>query len=158
EGVAVRHPARFILVGTMNPAEGELRPQLADRFGLRIDVRTSADPADRAEVIRRRLSFEADPIAFCSAWEDRQRQLSDTIAAARSLFGSVVLTDGQLARIATVCCEHHVEGHRAALAIGRAARALAALAGRTLVLASDLQEAADLVLPQRTRRPPAQPR
>src|SRR5262249_39361141 len=96
EGVAVRHPARVILGGTKNAAEGELSPKLADRFGLRIDVRSSADPADRAEVIRRRLAFEADPIAFCSAWEERQRQLSHTIAAARSLFGSAVLTDEQL--------------------------------------------------------------
>jgi magnesium chelatase subunit D len=137
--------------------EGELRPQLADRFGLLVEVRTSVDPAARAEVIRRRLAFDADPVGFCSAWEEEQRQLSHTIAAARALFGSVVLSDEQIARIASVCCGHHVEGHRADLAIGRAARALAALANRTQVLPEDLQQAAELVLPHRMRRPPAQP-
>jgi magnesium chelatase subunit D len=157
EGVAVRHPARFILVGTMNPAEGELRPQLADRFGLRVDVHTPTAPPDRAEVIRRRLAYDADPADFCATWAAEQQQIARAVAAARAAFGSVALTDEQISRIAAVCCEHHVEGMRADLAIGRAARATAALAGRTHVTDEDLQAAADLVLPHRTRRPPAEP-
>ncbi|MBN9518253.1 VWA domain-containing protein [bacterium] len=154
EGVAVRHPARFVLVGSMNPAEGELRPQLADRFGLRVDVRTPTDPAGRAEVIRRRLAFDADPAGFRAAWAAEEGKLGREVAAARAALAAVRLTDEQLTAVAAVCCEHHVEGLRADLALGRAARAGAALAGRTHVTNDDLRAAADLVLAHRTRRPP----
>lgn len=151
EGVAVRHPARFVLIGSMNPAEGELRPQLADRFGLRIDVHTPTNPDERAEVLRRRLAFDADPTGFCTTWDAEQQQLARSVAGARAAFGSVGLTDAQFGRIAAVCVEHHVEGLRADLALGRAARAHAAVAGRTNVTDDDLGTAADLVLPHRAR-------
>jgi magnesium chelatase subunit D len=157
EGITVRHPARFILVGTMNPEEGELRPQLADRFALRVNIRTPAASGERTEVVRRRQAFDADPFGFCSAWAEEQRQLADAISRGRAVFSSVALTDEQLDRIAKVCSEHHVEGLRADLAVGRGARALAALAGRTQVTTEDLQDAAELALPHRSRHRPAQP-
>jgi magnesium chelatase subunit D len=151
EGIAVRHPARFLLVGTMNPEEGELRPQLADRFGLRVNVTAPSDPEQRAEVVRRRLAFDADPVRFAAAWADEQRRLCERLAAARALFPSVTLTDEQLSRVAAVCSRHNVEGLRADLALGRAARALAACDQRADVSADDLQRAAELVLPHRVR-------
>ncbi len=157
EGVAVRHPARFVLVGSMNPAEGELRPQLADRFGLRVDMHTPTDPAGRAGVIRRRLAFDADPAGFRATWAADEAKLGREIAAARAALAGVQLTDEQFAGIAAQCCDHHVEGLRADLALGRAARAGAALAGRAHVTEDDLRTAADLVLPHRTRRPPPTP-
>lgn len=162
ESIAVRHPAQFILIGTMNPEEGELRPQLADRFGLRVSVTTLSDPASRAEVVRRRLAFDADPAGFSAAWAGAQQRLSQQLAAARALYPEVALTEEQLGRIAAVCCAHRVEGLRADLALGRASRALAALAGRTAVIADDLQAAAELILPHRMRRlsgnpPPSTP-
>lgn len=152
EGISVRHPARFILVGTMNPEEGELRPQLADRFGLKVNVSALTEPAERAEVVRRRLAYEADPVEFNAAWLGEQRQLAEQLVAARDMFAAVALGNEQLDRIAAVCLDHHVEGLRADLALGRAARALATFAGRTQVVATDLQAAAELVLPHRTRR------
>lgn len=151
EGIAVRHPARFLLVGTMNPEEGELRPQLADRFGLRVNVTAPTDPQQRAEVVRRRLAFDADPVRCTAVWADEQRQLSERLVAARALFPNVTLSDEQLCRIAAVCSEHNVEGLRADLALGRAARALAALDQHADVSADDLQRAAELVLPHRVR-------
>lgn len=154
EGVAVRHPARFVLIGTMNPDEGELRPQLADRFGLRVSVRTPTDPAERAEVIRRRLAFDADPVGFCKRWEPSQQALTAQLATARDVFARVTLNEENIIKIAKLCIDHGVEGLRADLAVSRASRALAALDGRTQVSSEDLQSAAELVLPHRTRTPP----
>jgi magnesium chelatase subunit D len=158
EGIAVRHPARFVLVGTMNPEEGELRPQLADRFGLKVRILASTDPGERAEIVRRRLAFEADPVEFCIRYSEQQQRLREQLAAARTLYPSVVLTEEQVGRIAAVCCEQHVEGLRADLALARGARSLAALAGRTHVEVADLEAAAELVLPHRVRPPLTSPR
>src|SRR5205823_12576394 len=100
DGVSVSHAARFLLVGTMNPEEGELRPQLLDRFGLTVEVRAARDVETRVEVVRRRLAFEADPAVFVAAWQDRERETARRIAEARDRVGAVALPDAELRRIA----------------------------------------------------------
>jgi len=154
EGVSVRHAARFLLVGTMNPEEGELRPQLLDRFGLTVEVRASRDPAERAEVVRRRLAYEADPEGFAAAWEQVDKETAARIEAARALLPSVTLPDSELLRITRVCAAFEVDGMRADLVTARAATALAAWAGRDVVIAEDVRQAAMLALPHRRRRHP----
>nr|BFE80043.1 hypothetical protein GCM10020093_026440 [Planobispora longispora] len=129
EGVSVRHAARFLLVGTMNPEEGELRPQLLDRFGLTVEVRASREPGERAEVVRRRLTFETDPAAFAAAWAGREAELAARIAEARARVAEVVLPDSALRRIATVCAGFDVDGLRADLVTANAAIAHAAWRG-----------------------------
>src|SRR5207302_10340143 len=98
DGVSVRHAARFLLVGTMNPEEGELRPQLLDRFGLTVEVRAPREPAPRAEVVRRRLAYEADPARFAATWAPAEAELAGRIAAAQALLPSVALPDAELTR------------------------------------------------------------
>ncbi|MEV4257806.1 ATP-binding protein, partial [Spirillospora sp. NPDC049652] len=154
EGVSVRHAARFLLVGTMNPEEGELRPQLLDRFGLTVEVAATRDPAERAEVVRRRLRFEEDPAAFAAAWTGAEAALADRITAARALLPEVVLTDAALRQITAVCAAFEVDGLRADLVTARAAMALAAWNGRTEVTSDDVRTAARLALPHRRRRDP----
>ncbi|MEV0755121.1 VWA domain-containing protein [Streptosporangium sp. NPDC050280] len=154
EGVSVRHAARFLLVGTMNPEEGELRPQLLDRFGLTVEVRASREASQRAEVVRRRLAFEADPAAFAAAWSDEERALAARIAEARARVAQVVLPEAALLGIATVCAGFEVDGLRADLVTAGAAIAHAAWQGRTSVTADDVREAARLALPHRRRRDP----
>ena len=154
EGVSVSHAARFLLVGTMNPEEGELRPQLLDRFGLTVEVRASRDPAERAEVVRRRLAYEADPEGFAAAWEQADKETAARIEAARALLPSVTLPDAELLRITRICAAFEVDGMRADLVTARAATALAAWAGRTEVIAEDVRKAATLALPHRRRRHP----
>ncbi|HEV3170032.1 MAG TPA: VWA domain-containing protein [Actinocrinis sp.] len=154
DGVSVRHAARFILVGTMNPEEGELRPQLLDRFGLTVEVAASRDPRDRAEVVRRRLAYEADPAGFAATWAAADRELGERIAAARAALGAVVLPNAELERIARVCAAFEVDGMRADLVTARAAIALAAWRGLSAVTAAEVREAARLALPHRRRRNP----
>ncbi|MBR7839407.1 ATP-binding protein [Actinospica durhamensis] len=154
DGVSVRHAARFLLVGTMNPEEGELRPQLLDRFGLTVDVAASREPKQRAEVVRRRLAFEADPNAFCAHWAATDDEVGARIAAARAALGAVVLPDAELERIARICAAFEVDGMRADLVTARAAIALAAWRGRTEVTAEEVRDAARLALPHRRRRNP----
>lgn len=154
EGVSVRHAARFLLVGTMNPEEGELRPQLLDRFGLTVEVRASREPSQRAEVVRRRLAFDAGPKGFATRWSERERALAARIAEARARVAGVVLPDAALRQIATVCAAFEVDGLRADLVTANAAIAHAAWQGRTAVTADDVREAARLALPHRRRRDP----
>ena len=154
DGVSVRHAARFLLVGTMNPEEGELRPQLLDRFGLTVDVAASREPKQRAEVVRRRLDFEADPAAFCARWAGADAEVGARIAAARAALGAVLLPDAELERIARICAAFEVDGMRADLVTARAAVALAAWRGRTEVSAEEVRDAARLALPHRRRRNP----
>ncbi|SFJ38340.1 magnesium chelatase subunit D [Streptosporangium canum] len=154
EGVSVRHAARFLLVGTMNPEEGELRPQLLDRFGLTVEVRASREPSQRAEVVRRRLAFDAEPAGFATRWSERERALAARIAEARARVANVVLPDSALRQIATVCAAFEVDGLRADLVTANAAIAHAAWRGRTTVTADDVREAARLALPHRRRRDP----
>ncbi|MEW1827320.1 putative cobaltochelatase [Streptomyces sp. NPDC088196] len=154
EGVSVRHAARFLLVGTMNPEEGELRPQLLDRFGLTVEVAASREPDQRVEVVRRRLAYDDDPAGFTARWADEESAVRAQIIAARALLPSVRLGDGALRQIAATCAAFEVDGMRADIVMARTATALAAWAGRTDVLAEDVRQAALLALPHRRRRNP----
>ncbi|MFC8950065.1 putative cobaltochelatase [Streptomyces rochei] len=154
EGVSVRHASRFLLVGTMNPEEGELRPQLLDRFGLTVEVSASREPDQRVEVVRRRLAHDDDPAGFAARWADEEAAVRARIAAARELLPSVRLGDGALRQIAATCAAFEVDGMRADIVMARTATALAAWAGRTDVLAEDVRQAALLALPHRRRRNP----
>ncbi|MFJ2930951.1 putative cobaltochelatase [Streptomyces massasporeus] len=154
EGVSVRHAARFLLVGTMNPEEGELRPQLLDRFGLTVEVAASREPDQRVEVVRRRLAYDDDPAAFAARWAEEEAAVRARIVAARELLPSVRLGDGALRQIAATCAAFEVDGMRADIVMARTATALAAWAGRTEVLAEDVRQAALLALPHRRRRNP----
>ena len=154
EGVSVRHPARFLLVGTMNPEEGELRPQLLDRFGLTVEAVAPQDPDIRAEVIRRRLAYDRDPDAFVAGWAGAEASLAERIVAAQDVLDRVVLTDAALRQVASVCAAFGVDGLRADLVTARAALAHAAWSGRLSVTAEDIRAAARLALPHRRRRQP----
>jgi magnesium chelatase subunit D len=154
EGVSVRHAARFLLVGTMNPEEGELRPQLLDRFGLTVEVAAPRDPAERAEVVRRRFAYDADPAGFTAAWADDEAGLAAQIAAARARLPHVVLSDEALRQVTAVCAAFDVDGLRADLVTARAAIAHAAWCGRDEVTEDDVRVAARLALPHRRRRNP----
>ncbi|MEU9853170.1 putative cobaltochelatase [Streptomyces sp. NPDC047974] len=154
EGVSVRHAARFLLVGTMNPEEGELRPQLLDRFGLTVEVAASRDPQERVEVVRRRLAFEDDPAAFAERWAGEEAALRQRIVAARELLPKVSLGDAVLLQIAATCAAFEVDGMRADIVMARTATALAAWAGRDEVTSEDVRQAALLALPHRRRRNP----
>ncbi|MFF0380966.1 putative cobaltochelatase [Streptomyces sp. NPDC004286] len=154
EGVSVRHAARFLLVGTMNPEEGELRPQLLDRFGLTVEVAASREPDQRVEVVRRRLAYDDDPAGFAARWADEERAVRQRIVAARELLPKVRLGDGALKQIAATCAAFEVDGMRADIVMARTATALAAWDGRSDVLAEDVRQAALLALPHRRRRNP----
>lgn len=154
EGVSVRHAARFLLVGTMNPEEGELRPQLLDRFGLTVEVAAPRDPAERAEVVRRRFASDADPAGFAAAWSAPESELATRIADARARLPRVVLSDAALQQVTAVCAAFDVDGLRADLVTARAAIAHAAWSGRDEVTEDDVRVAARLALPHRRRRNP----
>ncbi|WP_225836406.1 putative cobaltochelatase [Streptomyces sp. NK08204] len=154
EGVSVRHASRFLLVGTMNPEEGELRPQLLDRFGLTVEVAASREPDQRVEVVRRRLAYDDDPAGFAARWAGEEAAVRQRIVAARQLLPQVRLGDGALRQIAATCAAFEVDGMRADIVMARTATALAAWAGRTDVLAEDVRQAALLALPHRRRRNP----
>jgi magnesium chelatase subunit D len=154
EGVSVRHAARFLLVGTMNPEEGELRPQLLDRFGLTVEVAAPRDADLRAEVVRRRFAYDADPAAFTAAWAAEEAGLAARIAEARARLPRVVLSDAALRQVTSVCAAFDVDGLRADLVTARAAIAHAAWCGREEVTEDDVRVAARLALPHRRRRNP----
>jgi magnesium chelatase subunit D len=154
EGLAFRHPSRFVLVGTMNPEEGDLRPQLLDRFGLAVEVEPMTDPADRAEVVRRRLAFESDPAAFGAAWVEADRAEGCRIAEAQRLLPAVVVPEPVLESLCTLCARAGADGLRADLTIYKAAAALAAYDGRTEVTAADVEAVAELALSHRRTAPP----
>jgi len=154
DSVSVSHPARFVLIGSMNPEEGELRPQLLDRFGLTVDVTASRDPETRVEVVRRRLAADADPAGFTARWAAAEKDLAAQILTARALLPSVQLPDSALRQIAEVCAAFDVDGMRADIVTARTAAAHAAWQGRTLVTAEDVRAAALLALPHRKRRNP----
>ncbi|AIY18055.1 VWA domain-containing protein [Pimelobacter simplex] len=154
DGVSVEHAARFVLVGTMNPEEGELRPQLLDRFGLTVEVAAPREPALRAEVVRRRMAYDADPAAFAASYAEAEAALRARIADAQALVGSVRLTDAGLLKIAEVCAAFDVDGLRADIVTARTAVAHAAWSGRAQVTLDDIRVAARLALPHRRRRKP----
>jgi Mg-chelatase subunit ChlI len=154
EGISFAHPARYILVGTMNPEEGDLRPQLLDRFALSVDIRGLTDARDRVAIMERNLAFEADPEGFRNAWMEQERALSQQIDAARRLVDHVTYSRRDLLSIAALTSSLQVDGHRADLVILKAARAQAALDGRTAITEHDILLAAELALPHRMRRGP----
>ncbi|QDR79087.1 ATP-binding protein [Sporomusa termitida] len=156
EGVSFSHPAQFILVGTMNPEEGELRPQLLDRFGLCVTIAGIYDAAQRVEVIKRRAAFEENPAAFTAGWEAAQIRLKDQIAAAQQLLPAVRVDDNILYKIAGTAIEVGVDGHRADLVMLKAAKALAAWYGSNQVSVEHVAEVSELALMHRMRRKPFQ--
>ncbi|HET9587585.1 MAG TPA: ATP-binding protein [Anaerolineales bacterium] len=156
EGISFTHPARFILVGTMNPEEGELRPQLLDRFALSVDIVGIRDARERVLIMERNLAFEQDAEAFRRQWMPREEVLSHQIERARELVGQVTHTSRDLLSIAALTASLNVDGHRADLVILKAARAQAAFEGRTKINDHDIALAAELALPHRIKRTPFQ--
>ncbi|MEV6275933.1 VWA domain-containing protein [Nocardia sp. NPDC051832] len=154
DGVSHSHPARFVLVGTMNPEEGELRPQLLDRFGLTVDVAASRNVDVRMAVVRRRLDYEADPNGFAAGYAAADREVADQILTARDLVARVRLDNVELRRIAALCASFDVDGMRADLVVARTATAHAAWRGADRVTEEDVRVAAELALPHRRRRDP----
>lgn len=156
EGVSFAHPSRFTLVGTMNPEEGELRPQLLDRFGLCVHIEGISDAGERVEVMERRFVFEENPEAFCRRWSEESEKLVDRIRRARELYPSVSVSRENLMAIANYCLEVGVDGHRGDIIIMKTAKTLAAYDGRASVEKEDIDRAAMLALPHRIRRQPLQ--
>lgn len=154
EGISYTHPAQFVLVGTMNPEEGDIRPQLLDRFGLSVEVAGETDPEVRMEVVRRRLRFEDDPEAFNVEYVEKQRVMAETIEAARQLLPKVTAPDNILRLMAELAIALDVDGHRADITAIKTAMTVAALAGRQEVTREDLRTAVHYVLPHRMRRRP----
>ena len=154
EGISFTHPARFILIGTMNPEEGDLRPQLLDRFALSVDIHGILEPRQRVQIMERNLSFETDPEAFREEWLPRERELSEKIAQARKLVGRVRYSSRDLLIIADLTAKMQVDGHRADLVILKASRAHAAFEGREAINPRDIAIAAELALPHRVKAGP----
>ena len=154
EGLSVRHPAKFVLVGSGNPEEGELRPQLLDRFGLSVEVKTPTDLATRVEVVRRRDAFERDPAGFLSEWQRHDGAVRDEIEAGRSKLAGLSTQPDALEKAAKLCMALGTDGLRGELTLIRAARALAALEGAPAVADAHLKRVAPLALRHRLRRNP----
>jgi magnesium chelatase subunit I len=154
EGLSIRHPARFVLVGTGNPEEGELRPQLLDRFGMSVEVKTPNDLPSRIEVVRRRDDFESDASAFTATWAREETKLRKKITSARERLPSVTVSDAALERAARLCMALGTDGLRGELTLMRAARALAALEGAKAVGDEHLRRIAPSALRHRLRRNP----
>jgi len=154
EGVSFSHPARFVLVGTMNPEEGDLRPQLLDRFGLSLDIRGERDVAKRAEVVKRRVKFDSDPESYVADCAKELDECCDRLTKARELLPKVVAGDDVVDMIVSVMIHFGVDGHRADITLMKAAKANAALEGRTNVTKDDIRATAELVLAHRLKRRP----
>lgn len=154
EGVSVSHPARFILVGTMNPEEGDLRPQLLDRFGLAVEVSGHPEPPVRAEIVRRRIAYEANPAEFFARFIQAEELLRRRIAEARNLLSQVTLNEGLLELITHICAGSGVDGLRADITMYKTALTLAAWEGRRQVTVEDVRKSAELALLHRRRRQP----
>jgi magnesium chelatase subunit I len=154
EGLSVRHPARFVLIGSGNPEEGELRPQLLDRFGLAVDVRTPSDVPTRIEVVKRRDAFERDPGTFMKRWSAEERKLRKRIESARTSLPSIVTPDCVFETATRLCLALGADGLRGELTLIRAARALASLEGKTEVGDAELRRLAPMALSHRLRRNP----
>ncbi|HMK35671.1 MAG TPA: ATP-binding protein [Desulfomonilaceae bacterium] len=152
EGVSFAHPARFTLVGTMNPEEGELRPQLLDRFGLCVNIEGIRDARSRVEIMERRLGFDRDPWRFAEEWSNESAALSRSIQKAQMLCPDVATEKAILQRIAHACLKLGVDGHRADIATLKTTKALAAYEGRINITPEDVAAAAELALPHRMRR------
>jgi len=154
EGISLSHPAKFILIGTMNPEEGELRPQLLDRFGLQVTVEGIADVDDRVEIVRVADEFETDPYAFIQKYDAEQKHLTKKIVTAKNLLPTVRIADDIVRKIAQTCVDMGVMTHRAEITIVRTAKTIAAFNGRDEVTVEDVREAMALALPHRMRKKP----
>lgn len=154
EGVTVTHPTEFMLVGTMNPEEGSLRPQLLDRFGLCVDIEALTDIGQRANIIERRLDFEADPEGFGAAWEKEESALADQLVSARRLLSGLKTDRLWYLVAANLAVKFGVDGHRADVLLVKAAATIAALDGRDAIADGDMERAATVVMPHRLRRQP----
>lgn len=154
EGISFAHPARFILVGTMNPEEGDLRPQLLDRFALSVEIRGILEPRQRVQIMERNLAFEADPESFRQQWLPSEGELSEQIAKARQMVDKVRYSSHDLLVIADLTAKMQVDGHRADLVILKASRAHAAFEGRDAINSRDIALAAELALPHRVKSGP----
>ncbi len=154
EGVSYSHPARFVLVGTMNPEEGDLRPQLLDRFGLVVEIRGEQDVALRGELIRRRMDYERDPAAFCRRWAGEQEDLRRRVQLAQERLETVDIPDSLYLDAAKIGVALQVDGHRADITLLKAARALAAFSGADAACREHILQAAPMVLTHRMRRLP----
>ena len=154
EGLSVRHPARFVLIGSGNPEEGELRPQLLDRFGLSVEVRTPQKLEERVEVLRRRDAFDRDAGSFTAAWTRQNDEIGERIAAARKRLDAVRISNDVLELMSRLCMALGSDGLRGELTLMRASRALAALDGKKAVDASHIRQVAPMVLRHRLRRNP----
>lgn len=154
ESISVRHPARFVLVGSGNPEEGDLRPQLLDRFGLHARITTIEDIGERVEIVRRRRAYDADPLAFAATWEREQQRLRRRLVAAQKRLPTVELLDSALYAAARLCVALNVDGHRGELTLCRTAVAFAALEGRATAEAKDIARIASLSLRHRLRKDP----
>jgi Mg-chelatase subunit ChlI len=154
EGISFMHPARFILIGTMNPEEGDLRPQLLDRFALSVEIRGIRDPRERVLIMERNLDFEMNSENFREKWMAREQELTQKIDVARKIVDKVQYTRRDMVSIAALTSSLHVDGHRADLVILKAARAQAAFEGRMQITDHDIALAAELALPHRIRRGP----
>ena len=159
DGVSHEHPARFILIGTMNPEEGELRPQLLDRFGLNVALSGHPEPIQRGDILRRRLAFDSDPQAFCAHWAPAQRALGERCEAARQSLAAIALDDASVMAISERCHAAQVDGMRADLVWLRAARAHAAWRGASAISPEDISAVEDFALRHRRNAPqePSQP-
>ncbi|UVM40946.1 AAA family ATPase [Pseudomonas sp. B21-017] len=151
DGISHRHSAKFVLIGTMNPEEGELRPQLLDRFGLNVALSGHTAPAERGQIIRRRLDFDSDPQGFCAEWESQQHALRERCQKARAALASIPLDDAALAQITERCFSAGVDGLRADLVWLRAARAHAAWRGANAIAEEDIDAVAEFALRHRRR-------
>jgi magnesium chelatase subunit I len=154
EGVSFTHPARFILVGTMNPEEGDLRPQLLDRFGLCARVTTIQDKTQRIEILRRRAAFDSDPEGFLRNWQDEQANLSARIVAAKEKLNGLEITEGILEKIVEITSQLSLDGHRADIVILKAARALTAFRSGDNLGPMEIRDSAQLALSHRLKRAP----
>jgi Mg-chelatase subunit ChlI len=151
EGISVAHPSRFILIGTMNPEEGELRPQLADRFSLQISVGGIYDQEQRVEIIRNNLKFGENPVEFYKSWHQDQEELEKKILQAKETLNSVEVMESLMRATASSCIRLHVDGHRPDIATIRASKTLAAFEGRSSVTPNDIQRVANMAVGFRTR-------
>jgi Mg-chelatase subunit ChlI len=156
EGISFAHPARFILVGTMNPEEGDLRPQLTDRFALSVEIRGIREARERVSIMEHNLEYETDPDRFRQQWLPREEELSRQIERARMLVDQVAYTHRDLLSIAALTASLNVEGHRADIVILKTARAHAAFEGRRAITDRDIALAAELALPHRLKKGPFQ--
>ncbi len=154
EGISIRHPARFVLVGSGNPEEGELRPQLLDRFGMFVEIDTVRDPALRVQIVDQRGQFESDPAGFLSEYMEKQQALQQQLQQAQALLPSVQIDPQLRLNISAVCAELDVDGLRGDIVSNRAAKALAAFEGRTDVTLQDIQKVIRLCLRHRLRKDP----